>query len=109
MKEGNIVLAYLPQADGQTKARPIVLLRKLPKYDDFLVCGISTQLHQKIENFDEIIEPAPQNRLKQTSLIRLGFLSVVPQEQIKGVLGNIPEQLHEELLNRLANYLKGIL
>jgi len=30
VSEGDVVLAELPQADGQVKQRPILLLRKLP-------------------------------------------------------------------------------
>ena len=108
MREGEIVLANLPQADGQRKTRPIVLLRILPQYDDFLACGVSTQIHQEVEGFDEIIEPTSTNRLRQTSLIRLGFLATVAQEQIKGSLGAIPETLHHALLERLAKYLKEV-
>ena len=55
MKEGDIVLASLPQADGFTKNRPILLLREMHEYGDFLVCGISSQLHQEVNGFDEII------------------------------------------------------
>jgi hypothetical protein len=42
MTEGDIALASLPQADGHIKNRPVLLLRRLPPFDDFLVCGIST-------------------------------------------------------------------
>jgi mRNA interferase MazF len=56
MKEGEVVLASLPQADGKTKLRPVLLLRQLPPpYNDYLVCGISTQLRQMIKDFDELI------------------------------------------------------
>ena len=43
MNEGDLALAPLPQADGQIKNRPVVLLWRLPPFGDFLVCGISTQ------------------------------------------------------------------
>ena len=39
MNEGDIALAPLPQANGQIKNRPVVLLRRLPPFGDFLVCG----------------------------------------------------------------------
>lgn len=54
--------------------RLVLVLKKLPAYDDYLFCGISTQLHQKIEGFDEIILPTPIHGIRQTSLIRLSFL-----------------------------------
>ena len=55
MTEGDISLTVLPQADGQRKSRPVVALRKMPPFDDWLVCGISTQLHHAVEGFDEVV------------------------------------------------------
>ncbi len=37
MREGEIILANLAQADGTVKLRPVLLLKKLPGYNDFLV------------------------------------------------------------------------
>lgn len=48
MKEGDVILASITQADGKIKNRPVVILRIMPKYNDYLVCGISTQLNQYI-------------------------------------------------------------
>ena len=42
MKEGDIALVELIQSDGSSKLRPVLLLKILPKYNDYLVCGIST-------------------------------------------------------------------
>jgi len=64
MKEGDIVLAALRQADGKIKTRPALLLRQLPlPYSDYLICGISSQLHQRIENFDEAIITSDEDYL----------------------------------------------
>lgn len=46
MKEGEVILTPVPQADGKVKNRPALILREMPRYKDFLVCGISTQTHQ---------------------------------------------------------------
>ena len=35
MTEGEIVLVSLPQADGQLKVRPSLVLRRLPPFNDF--------------------------------------------------------------------------
>jgi len=79
MKEGDVVLAALPQADGKTKLRPVLLLRQLPPpYNDFLVCGISFQLHHMINDFDELISKDDDDFKKsgsiKESIIRLSFL-----------------------------------
>ncbi len=42
MKEGDVILTPIPQADGVVKNRPAVVLREMPPYKDFLVCGVST-------------------------------------------------------------------
>lgn len=80
MKEGDVVLAPLPQADGITKNRPAIALTQMPPFGDWLVCRVSTQLHQEVLDFDEVIEPSHDDfvasGLKAPSLIRLGFLAV---------------------------------
>ena len=41
MQEGQIVLAVLT-ADKELKKRPVLIVRKAPKHDDYLVCGITS-------------------------------------------------------------------
>lgn len=57
MQESKIILTPIPQSNGAIKNRPKIVLRKMPKFQDLLVCGVSTQLKQYIPNFDEIISP----------------------------------------------------
>ena len=74
MTEGDISLTVLPQADGQRKNRPVVVLRKMPPFDDWLVCGVSTQLHQAVAGFDDAVHVGDADYtasgLKASSLIR---------------------------------------
>ena len=106
MDEKSIILTKIAQADGTFKLRPALVLRKLLTYDDVLVCGISTQLHQEIENFDAILIPSIQNGLKEKSLIRLNFLAVLPHSESIRKIGEIDDALHQLLLRRLADYIK---
>lgn len=62
MQEGDIAIASIRQSDGAYKPRPILLLRQLPGYGDFLVCGISSQLRQTVPGFDEVLQPDADNR-----------------------------------------------
>ena len=109
MREGEIILANLPQSDGNFKLRPVLVLKQLPGVNDFLVCGIFTQLHQLIKDFDELIDEKSncfiQTGLRQSSIIRLGFLAVIPGNKIPGSIGRIGITLHKKLLVRLAKYL----
>ena len=109
MKEGDVVLTPVPQADGVIKTRPAIFLREMPPYRDLLLCGVSTQLHQQVTDFDEIISPADADfaasGLQAASLIRLGFLTVQPRRAIIGHVGAISHERHRRLLSTLSDYL----
>ena len=109
MKEGDIVITPISQADGELKDRPALFLREMPPYRDMLVCGVSTQLHQCVEGFDEIISPADadfkSSGLRSKSLIRLGFLAVLPRHRVLGSIGSISAKRHKRLLRKLSDYL----
>jgi len=109
MKEGDIILTPVPQANGKIKRRPAILLREMPSYKDFLVCGVSTQTHQFVEGFDELISPADvdyvTSGLLSASVIRLGFLAILPRKNIAGTIGSISSTRHKRLLKTLSKYL----
>ena len=83
MKEADVVLTPIPQADGVIKNRPAIILREMPPYRDFLVCGVSTQLDKEVKGFDEVIsdtdEDFQSSGLRTSSLVRLGFLGRASQ------------------------------
>jgi mRNA interferase MazF len=99
MTEGDVVLTPLPQADGCTKPRPAILLRQVPPFGDWLVYGVSTQWRQEVAGFDEIIDLSHSDfrssGLKATSLIRLGYLVVLPADRFlkTGIEINRPFQI----------------
>lgn len=109
MKEADIVVAVFPQSDGSLKRRPALILREIPPFRDFLICGISSQIRQKVKDFDEIISPADEDfeasGLEVESVIRLGFLLVLPRNQIIGLIGSISEERQKRLLKNLSDYL----
>jgi mRNA interferase MazF len=109
MREGQVILTALPQADGRVKPRPALALREMPGYGDLLVCGVSTQVHLLVPDFDELItgedEDFAASGLLADSLIRLGFLAVLPKKLIMGSIGAIAPQRHRRLLGRLSDYL----
>jgi mRNA interferase MazF len=85
------------------------LLRRLPPFGDFLVCGISTQLHQRVAGFDEAIAPGDKkfaaSGLKAASLIRLGFLAVQPESALLGRIGTLSTTRRQRLLANLCRHL----
>lgn len=109
MNQGEVILTPVPQANGILKNRPAIFLREMPPYRDVLVCGISTQLHQEVKGFDEMIELVDSDfkssGLRTVSLIRLGFLAVLPRSAVIGSIGTISAERHRRLLRRLSEYL----
>ena len=109
MKQGEVILTTVPQANGEMKNSPALILREMPSYGDLLVCGISKQLNHYVKDFDEIISPDHENiianGLLPKSLIRLGFLAVLPRNRVLGTIGKISKERHKRLLNSLSNYL----
>ena len=93
---------------GGLKLRPAICLRKLPpNYQDFLVCGISSQTTRHQRNFDEVVSRQFDNvtlRAKE-SVIRLGFLGRVGTEEIVGRIGSISSVRQRRLLKKLGAYL----
>ena len=109
MNEGDVVLVVLPQADGKPKNRPAAALRKMPPFGDWLVCGITTRQRHEVEGFDDPIGPEDDDYvasgLKAPSVIRLGFLAVLPENRLLGTIGSIAPARHQRLLDRLCEHL----
>ena len=109
MNEGDVILTPVPQADGVVKNRPAIFLREMPPYRAVLVCGVSTQLHRKVSGLDEFIQPTDSDfgssGLRPASLIRLGFLALLPRSSVLGSIGAISPKRHKRLLKRLSDYL----
>ena len=110
MKAGDVILVPLPQADGQRKPRPAIILKILPPFGDYLVCGVSSQLRQQVRGLDELILQTDPNfaasGLRSDSLIRVGFLAMYAQQQVIGGIGEISPERHHRLLKQLADFLR---
>lgn len=110
MKGGDIVKAVLNQTDGKIKYRPVLLLKKMPPFDDWLVCGITSKLQNKVDQFDILLneddKDFKETGLIMTSLIRLGFLAVIPEKVIEGTIGSISSENYLRLLKNLITHLE---
>jgi mRNA interferase MazF len=109
MKVGDICIHKVIQPDGSHKIRPVLLLKAMPFPGDWLVCAISSQLHQEVKGFDDLIMDKDagfgETGLKTSSLIRLGFLNTANQKVMPGKIGIIGNGIIEILQKRLANYI----
>jgi mRNA interferase MazF len=106
MKPGTIVIIKLPQRDGRQKSRPALVLGKhATSNTEILFCGISTQLHEYREKYDDIISfqdtDYELSGLADTSVIRLDYLSFLPKENIRRTIGSISKERLDRLNIRL--------
>jgi mRNA interferase MazF len=111
VRPGDIVLTSIPQSDGVPKRRPTPILKEIPPFGDFLICGISTQLRQHVPELDEIItendDDFAASHLLEASLIRLGWLETVTARRISGVIGTISETRLRRMKAKLASFLRS--
>lgn len=97
---GQTVLFRFPQTNlGRGKLRPALIIGKLPgSFEDWLICMISSQTHQYVNGFDDVIveadEDFPASGLKNSSVIRVGRLAVVDNNMLLGSIGEVdPKRL----------------
>lgn len=105
LKAGDIALAVIPQ-DERQKIRPVLVLKTLPKFNDVLVCVISSQLHQLVPDFDLLLKDThiafAESGLKGASFFRLGSLAVLQPSKIIVTIGTLRSDLHNQLLKNLS-------
>ena len=108
---GQIVLVPFPFTNlSGTKLRPVLMLRRASaRFDDWLVCMVSSQLHQAEPGFDEIVATSDPDfqatGLKTASVLRLSRLAVVDGKVIVGTLGAISPKRLVSIRRRLADWI----
>jgi mRNA interferase MazF len=92
---GQIVLTPFHYSDlSCSKLRPVlILLQASVRFDDWLVCMVSSRLHQAESGFDELINPTDADfaatGVKVPSILRLSRLAVLDGSLLVGSLGSI--------------------
>lgn len=108
---GDVVLFEFPRTDQKEgKLRPALVLKKTPgNYDDIWIVMISSQLDQKIENFDETVAESDSDfhnsGLKTDSVVRISRVAVVERNIIEGVIGKIDDERLNRIRTRLSDWL----
>lgn len=95
LQDGQVVLVRFPHGgSSKSKLRPALVVRRLPgKYDDWLICLISTKLRLEVPGFDQLVHPSDDDfkasGLKTASLIRVSRLATVERKLFVGTVGSI--------------------
>lgn len=80
------------------------------RHSDALLTMITSQIHQSIAGFDEVVEPTDKDYLdtglKTRSVIRLSRLATVDNSVINARLGEISDERLHEVKRRLIAWLE---
>lgn len=110
-RAGQIVLTPFPHTDlSGAKLRPVLLLRQASaRFDDWLVCMVSSQLHQAEAGLDEMVMPGDADfstsGLKAPSALRLSRLAVLDGARLVGGIGAISDERLLTIRQRLAKWI----
>lgn len=113
IRAGQIVLFRFPLTGrAEAKLRPALVLCHVPgRYDDWLICMVSTQLHQRLPGLDELMAGNDgdflQSGLKHDSLIRVTLLAVVDASLFLGVLGEVAPTRLDRIRRAIAVWIAG--
>lgn len=87
------------------------MLRCASRYDDWLVCMVSSKIDQAEAGFDEMLartdDDFATSGLKAPSILRLSRLAVLDAALLVGSIGNIGNDRLERVRQRLARWIAG--
>lgn len=110
-RAGQIALTPFPHTDlSGTKLRPVLLLRPASRhFNDWLVCMVSSQLHQSDPELDESVQTSDPDffasGLKTSSVLRLSRLAVLDGSLMVGSIGMIDTARLEAIKQRLGRWI----
>lgn len=112
-KPGQVVIIDFIYANlSKNKQRPAILLSKVPgKFDNWLICMVSTRLDNAIKNFDEIVDKFSDDfklsGLMSESVIRIAKLAVVTEGTLIGTIGEISQKRLSRIKENLSRWIQS--
>ncbi len=111
---GHIAYVKMPNSDlSQGKNRPVLVLGKCPgKFDDWLICPISSRLHQATPGLDELVNSSDPDfagtGLVVPSVIRVCRLAVVEGSLLQGAIGSLEPARLTRVMASLKNWINNL-
>ena len=85
------------------------MLRQASRFDDWLVCMVSSKIDQSEAGFDEVLSPTDADfiasGLKVSSVLRLSRLAVLDGSVLTGTIGAIGDKRLIQVRQRLAKWI----
>jgi mRNA interferase MazF len=113
-KPGHIAYVQLPNTDlTQGKNRPVLVLGKCPgKFDDWLICPVSSRQYQATSGVDEIVNTGDADYaatgLAVPSVIRICRLAVVESSLLIGAIGSVDAARLARVLGSLKKWITNL-
>lgn len=86
------------------------MLRQASRFDDWLVCMVSSRIEQAEAGFDEVLAPTETDfaasGLKAPSVLRLSRLAVLEGALLAGSIGAIDDERLYRVRQRLARWIE---
>ena len=106
---GQIALSPFPFTNlASAKLRPVLILRQATRFDDWLVCMVTSQLDQADPAFDEFLQLSDADfsisGLKVASAFRLSRLAVINGALLAGKIGTIDAERLFRVRHRIAEW-----
>jgi mRNA interferase MazF len=111
-RAGQLVLTPFPYTDlSGAKLRPVLMLRQSPRFDDWLVCMVSSRIDQAEAGFDEVLRADDPDfaasGLKAPSVLRLSRLAVLEGSLLVGSISAIADERLARVRQRLVQWIVG--
>ena len=105
MTAGTIILIPFPFAEQTaTKVRPAVVIAVTKdKYEDIIVCAISSVVPDKLNDYEIKLEPDKINNLRVVSIIKVDRIATLKRENLIAVLGSMSNLELSSLKSLLHN------
>ena len=113
-KPGHIAYVQLPNTDlTQGKNRPVLVLGKSPgKFDDWLICPVSSRQYQATPGVDELVNASDADYtatgLAVPSVIRICRLAVVEGSLLIGAIGSVDAARLARVLASLRKWITNL-
>ncbi len=104
---GDIIVIEFPYSDLKTWKRRPVLVMKIPKGDDILVCQITSESYEKQVEVEIKRDDFVGGILKKDSYVRIDKIASIEKSLIKYKICSLKKGKFSVILNRVIDFLKS--
>jgi mRNA interferase MazF len=105
--KGDVLVLNFPYSDLVNYKRRPVLVVKVPKGEDILVCQMTGSSFEKSVEIPVTDSDFQRGKLKRQGYIRIDKLFSAEKSLINYKIGSLKSEKFNEILNAIINYLKN--